>query len=138
MSSKNNGTTNGTSASPPTTAETCPFVHPTKQNILDVMPYYEFPDQPSKCTWKRDSVKTGQTNIHTKRTFNATRPRIIANILDVIGSTPMIKLNKIPQSFGIKCEMCKYLNLPLLSIQISLILNFFLFSKKKQTQNVNS
>lgn len=29
------------------------------------------------------------------------------DVLHTIGNTPLIKLNKIPQSAGIKCDMCK-------------------------------
>jgi len=39
--------------------------------------------------------------------------KIYANILEAIGNTPMVRLNKIPQSFGLKCEFlvkCEYLN----------------------------
>lgn len=31
------------------------------------------------------------------------------NILHAIGNSPLVKLNKIPQSMGIKCNMCKFL-----------------------------
>jgi hypothetical protein len=33
--------------------------------------------------------------------------KIYPDILKVIGSTPLVKLNHIPQSMGIKCDMCK-------------------------------
>lgn len=33
------------------------------------------------------------------------------DILHTIGNTPLIKLNKIPQSAGIQCDMCKYNNI---------------------------
>jgi cystathionine beta-synthase len=32
---------------------------------------------------------------------------IIDNILDHIGNTPMVRLNRIPQSEGIECEIGK-------------------------------
>lgn len=36
------------------------------------------------------------------------QPKITENILEAIGMTPMVKLNNIPKSMGIKCQMCKY------------------------------
>lgn len=35
------------------------------------------------------------------------RPRVCKNVLEAIGMTPLVKLNHIPQSLGIKCQMCK-------------------------------
>lgn len=35
------------------------------------------------------------------------RKKILPNVLEAIGETPMIRLNKIPKLHGIKCEMCK-------------------------------
>ena len=35
------------------------------------------------------------------------------NAIEAIGNTPMIRLNKIPQSFGLKCEFlvkCEFMN----------------------------
>lgn len=36
------------------------------------------------------------------------RTKILPNILDAIGQTPLVRLNKIPKMHGIKCELCKY------------------------------
>jgi hypothetical protein len=33
--------------------------------------------------------------------------RIMPNILSAVGNTPMVRLNNIPKSFGLKCEMGK-------------------------------
>jgi cystathionine beta-synthase len=30
------------------------------------------------------------------------------NILSAVGGTPMVRLNNIPKSFGLKCEMRKF------------------------------
>lgn len=35
-------------------------------------------------------------------------PNIIPSVLHNIGKTPMIRLNKIPQSLGVECEVCKF------------------------------
>lgn len=40
--------------------------------------------------------------------------KIYDDVLDAIGNTPMIRLNKIPQSFGLKCEIlgkCEFVNI---------------------------
>lgn len=33
--------------------------------------------------------------------------RVLSNILEGIGMTPLVRLNTVPQSLGIKCQMCK-------------------------------
>ena len=41
------------------------------------------------------------------------RGKILNSVLDAIGNTPLIRLNKIPQSYGLKCEIlvkCEYFN----------------------------
>ncbi|KAG5683863.1 hypothetical protein PVAND_013125 [Polypedilum vanderplanki] len=86
-----------------------------KYKALDMpetlQPDFVYPDEPSKCTWVRDKSKQTATP-HTVRPFHE-RPKTIPHILDAIGMTPMVKLNKIPQSLGIKCQMyakCEFLN----------------------------
>ena len=36
------------------------------------------------------------------------RPGIMPNVLHAIGNTPLVRINRIAQSAGLKCEMCKY------------------------------
>jgi len=36
------------------------------------------------------------------------KPQILDNVLHNIGNTPMIRLNRIPISEGVECEVCKY------------------------------
>ena len=38
------------------------------------------------------------------------RPGIMPNVLHAIGNTPLVRINRIAQSAGLKCEMCKYNN----------------------------
>ncbi|XP_013117191.1 cystathionine beta-synthase [Stomoxys calcitrans] len=67
------------------------------------------PGKPSKCPWK---LGTKEKTVHTQRGI-AHRQKITPNILEVIGCTPLVKLNHIPKSEGIKCEMyakCEFLN----------------------------
>ncbi|XP_017769210.1 PREDICTED: cystathionine beta-synthase [Nicrophorus vespilloides] len=68
------------------------------------------PDQPSKCTWKKGADPKSSPH-STFRIQNDGGP--IPNILHHIGNTPMVKLNKIPQSYGIKCDVyakCEFFN----------------------------
>ena len=41
------------------------------------------------------------------------RSHVLGNILEAIGDTPLVRLNKVPQSEGLRCEMyvkCEYFN----------------------------
>uniref|UniRef100_A0A1A9W8N6 Cystathionine beta-synthase n=1 Tax=Glossina brevipalpis TaxID=37001 RepID=A0A1A9W8N6_9MUSC len=67
------------------------------------------PSKASKCPWR---LGTKDKTIHTRREI-AHCQKITLNILDNIGCTPLIKLNNIPKTEGIKCEMyakCEFLN----------------------------
>jgi len=69
------------------------------------------PGLPSKCTWSATG-KEKSPHIH-RPTHIAERPKIHPNILECIGCTPLVKLNRIPQSMGIECDVyvkCEYLN----------------------------
>lgn len=74
------------------------------------------PDKPSGCTWhagSQNDEELQKMNPHTRRPFKTEKDKIIPNILHAIGSTPIVKLNRIPQSEGIECEMfakCEFLN----------------------------
>ena len=35
------------------------------------------------------------------------RPGIMPDVLHAIGNTPLVRINRIAQSAGLKCEMCK-------------------------------
>lgn len=68
------------------------------------------PDQPSKCTWHLGADP--KTTPHTITPLEAPK-RLMPNVLHCIGNTPLVKLNKIPQAEGIKCEMyakCEFFN----------------------------
>ncbi|XP_055383099.1 cystathionine beta-synthase [Condylostylus longicornis] len=72
---------------------------------------YVWPNKPSPCTWKASG--NSEPNPHTKRTFKPELHKTYPDILHVIGNTHLVKLNKIPQSEGIKCDMyakCEFLN----------------------------
>ncbi|KAI4469039.1 cystathionine beta-synthase [Holotrichia oblita] len=68
------------------------------------------PAEPSKCTWHKEADPTNSP--HTKKPLRPLK-KIHANALETVGRTPIIRLNKIPQSYGIKCEVlvkCEYFN----------------------------
>ncbi|TRY78971.1 hypothetical protein DNTS_014728 [Danionella cerebrum] len=68
------------------------------------------PDLPSRCTWKLDESNTESPHSHQQRKKT---PNILPNILSKIGETPMVRMNKIPKAFGLKCEIlakCEFFN----------------------------
>ncbi|KAF2881622.1 hypothetical protein ILUMI_24565 [Ignelater luminosus] len=77
-----------------------------KQPIID----FVSPDLPSRCTWNKNADPTSSP--HTKVPLTPPK-KIMPNVLHVIGNTPLIRLNHIPQSEGIKCEIlakCEFFN----------------------------
>ncbi|XP_015905542.1 cystathionine beta-synthase [Parasteatoda tepidariorum] len=90
------------------------MVHSSKARSRGSSSSIEFlpPDLPSKCTWHLD-VSEKSVHNHTSRTFKPESPKILPNVLHAIGNTPMIKLNHIPQEYGLKCELlakCEFFN----------------------------
>ncbi|XP_043788096.1 cystathionine beta-synthase [Apis laboriosa] len=70
---------------------------------------FKQPNRPSYCTWELNATNSP----HTCRTENGDCTKIMPDILTAIGQTPLIKLNNIPKSYGIKCEIyakCEFLN----------------------------
>ena len=51
-----------------------------------------------KCTWHLGQPESENPHIRKPQE----RKKIYDDALDAIGNTPMIRLNKIPQSFGLK------------------------------------
>ncbi|NWW85314.1 CBS synthase, partial [Rhynochetos jubatus] len=63
------------------------------------------PDTPSKCTWKLGKPLSASPHRHT------TLPeplKILPSILNKVGNTPLVRINKIGKQYGLKCELCKY------------------------------
>jgi hypothetical protein len=50
------------------------------------------------------SIKTGFVPVPKGK---GERPKVLPNVLHQIGNTPMIRLNRIPKSEGVECELCK-------------------------------
>ncbi|KAG7315792.1 hypothetical protein KOW79_020658 [Hemibagrus wyckioides] len=68
------------------------------------------PDLPSKCTWSLGAEQMDSPHTHAVRT---SIPSILPNILKKIGDTPMVRINKINKTFGLKCELlakCEFFN----------------------------
>ncbi|NXN28204.1 CBS synthase, partial [Nycticryphes semicollaris] len=63
------------------------------------------PDTPSKCTWKLGKPPSASPHRHT------TLPeplKILPSILDKVGNTPLVRINKLGKQYGLKCELCEY------------------------------
>lgn len=83
---------------------------PSRARRQSESPEFVRPDLPSKCTWNVDAPTGSSVHHHIK---TSKRPKILANILQQIGETPMVKLNKIPQEYKLKCELlakCEFFN----------------------------
>ncbi|KAI4882068.1 hypothetical protein NFI96_028317 [Prochilodus magdalenae] len=68
------------------------------------------PDLTSKCTWSLGAPNADSPHTHPPRT-NASR--ILPDILRRIGDTPLVRINKINKTFGLKCELlakCEFFN----------------------------
>ncbi|XP_013394087.1 cystathionine beta-synthase [Lingula anatina] len=68
------------------------------------------PDLPSKCTYHVGAPITDSPHPHQRR---SPRPKILPNILYSIGDTPLVRINKITKSMGVKCEVlakCEFFN----------------------------
>ncbi|GAB6024294.1 hypothetical protein CHUAL_008986 [Chamberlinius hualienensis] len=68
------------------------------------------PDKPSGCTW---SLNTQLKSPHHHRNTVSERPKILPNVLHQIGNTPMVRINSISQTAGLKCELlakCEFFN----------------------------
>ncbi|XP_027785064.2 cystathionine beta-synthase isoform X3 [Marmota flaviventris] len=68
------------------------------------------PDIPSRCTWQLGRPTTDSPHHHSPQTNS---PKILPDILRKIGNTPMVRINKIGKSAGLKCELlakCEFFN----------------------------
>uniref|UniRef100_A0A3B3I792 Cystathionine beta-synthase n=1 Tax=Oryzias latipes TaxID=8090 RepID=A0A3B3I792_ORYLA len=64
------------------------------------------PDLPSRCKWSLGASQADSPHL-------APTPTVLPNILHRIGDTPMVRINKIPKAFGLKCELlakCEFFN----------------------------
>lgn len=68
------------------------------------------PDLESRCTWRLGMSPEESPHTQWQRT---TPPQILPNVLRRIGDTPLVRMNKLPKTFGLKCELlakCEYFN----------------------------
>ncbi|XP_013883164.1 cystathionine beta-synthase [Austrofundulus limnaeus] len=68
------------------------------------------PDLPSRCTWSMGASNADSPHAQIPRDVS---PTILPNILHRIGDTPLVRINKIPKAFGLKCEIlakCEFFN----------------------------
>lgn len=69
-------------------------------------------DGPVRCTWTPDAERrAAMTDPHNHLTPQ--RPKILPDMTYHVGNTPLVRLNRIPQSLGLKCEVlvkCEFFN----------------------------
>ena len=80
---------------------------------FDEKKLWDLPSEPKednrKCRW---AVNSTEKPPHFIRSIEPL-PKILPDITYAIGNTPLVKLNKIPQSEGLQCEIlakCEFLN----------------------------
>ncbi|XP_056409306.1 cystathionine beta-synthase-like isoform X2 [Hyla sarda] len=68
------------------------------------------PDLPSKCTWQLGKSPVESPHRHVP--LNPS-PSILPSVLQKIGDTPLVRINKIGKKHGLKCELlakCEFFN----------------------------
>lgn len=69
------------------------------------------PDLPSKCTWHLGVDQSESPHHHHQ--YPKKKDKILPSILQNIGETPLVRLNKIPKEQGLGCEVyvkCEFFN----------------------------
>ena len=65
---------------------------------------------PERCTWVPN---TAEKSPHVHPAFPVAKPKILDTILQHIGNTPVVRINNIGKSAGLKCELlakCEFFN----------------------------
>jgi cystathionine beta-synthase len=68
------------------------------------------PDQAPKCTWHKNA--NPESSPHGRVEWRSTE-KILTDVTKAVGNTPLVRLSKIPQSFGLECDVfakCEYFN----------------------------
>lgn len=76
----------------------------------EVMPYD--PAAKSECIWHDNGIED-HFGLHKFKPYPPEPKKIFDDILATVGNTPLVKLNKIPQSMGVECDVyakCEFLN----------------------------
>lgn len=82
----------------------------TKGTIESPFRKWESPDRPTRCTYHQAKSIDESPHIHLKL---KPKPAIMNSVLENIGDTPLVQLNKIPTSEGLQCEVlvkCEFFN----------------------------
>ncbi|NXE98018.1 CBS synthase, partial [Menura novaehollandiae] len=83
-------------------SKTCPLVNGSCVGSQDST--WILPNLPSKCTWT--ATTPASKSPHSYMPLPEEK-KILPNILKKIGCTPMVRINKIGKSYGLKCELCE-------------------------------
>uniref|UniRef100_A0A6P7GDT9 Cystathionine beta-synthase-like n=1 Tax=Diabrotica virgifera virgifera TaxID=50390 RepID=A0A6P7GDT9_DIAVI len=70
------------------------------------------PNRAPKCPWTKDLHKTVRSP-HGERVWKPCDRKILPSILNAVGNTPLVKINKIPKEENIDCEIygkCEFMN----------------------------
>lgn len=62
--------------------------------------------------WKKDGIED-HNGLHKYKPYPIEQPKILDTVLQAVGGTPLVKLQKIPQEYGVECNMygkCEFLN----------------------------
>ncbi|XP_055616735.1 cystathionine beta-synthase-like [Toxorhynchites rutilus septentrionalis] len=70
---------------------------------------FKRPDLPSRCTW---AANTDEPSPHHHKPLTP-RPKVMQTILEAVGNTPLVKLDKIAKAANLKCNLygkCEFLS----------------------------
>ena len=71
------------------------------------------PDLTSRCTWRNDDTRPVQDlSLMTQGPHSIQMPKkqetgIMPSVLDAIGNTPMVRINRISKAANLQCDLCK-------------------------------
>lgn len=86
------------------------FINSVRWSSVQPLPSdFISPDLPSKCTWSKSSPASSSPHHHERKS----KPKILPDILAHVGDTPIVRLNRVPQEKGVKCEVlakCEFFN----------------------------
>jgi len=84
-------------------------LRPNSNSLVSSVSFRTMADKPyeesHKCTWSLGA--SGQKSAHSHETLKP-RAKILDTVLDAIGHTPMVRLNRVGKSDGVKCEICTF------------------------------
>uniref|UniRef100_A0A8C5SQ45 Cystathionine beta-synthase n=1 Tax=Laticauda laticaudata TaxID=8630 RepID=A0A8C5SQ45_LATLA len=93
------------------TIKVCPFLNGVVENPgAKTRNTWISPNLPSRCTWKPGKSISESPHHYVPQ---QKEPKILSNVLEKIGHTPLIHVNKISKAYGLKCELlakCEYFN----------------------------